>query len=164
MGSLPRIEGKIKLKKKIEMPIVIDNRPENNPYPTDGELRIIQRWDILKYNIPQLIDYIQAIWWRPDWGFHLRKGRERIFKKACMKLELHTGGWSGNESIIGALMHNFLFWSMFFEKHITGGHFYFEIRMKEWNRNLSVAEYNKLEEDTNKIMNGHKAEKVNVKK
>lgn len=39
-------------------------------------------------------------------------------------LELHTGGWSGNEEIIGILQDTF-FWFFHWHKHERGGHYYF---------------------------------------
>jgi len=43
-----------------------------------------------------------------------------------MKLELHTGGWSGNEDIIEALKKSY-FWIFYWEKSVKGGHYYFTI-------------------------------------
>ena len=91
--------------------------PDQDGYPTEEELETLAKWsgdDALA-----LIEYIKSIWWAPDWGFVL-KG------KRVLKLELHTGGWSGNEEIIGVLMNNF-FWHFYWEKSERGGHYYFEI-------------------------------------
>ncbi len=97
-------------------------------YPTDAELKKIKNWDY-ELGFKSLVDYIESIWWMPDWGFKLYKGRDHLFKnKRVIKLQLHTGGWSGNEEIIGALQQNFMFWSLSFYKHIAGGHFWFEIK------------------------------------
>lgn len=139
------------MNKKVEMPTPIDQRPEEDPYPTDRELAIIRKWDTIKYRIPDLIEYIKAVWWIPDRHFRLYRGRQHLFRKACMKLELHTGGWSGNESVIGALMRNYLFWSMSWRKSTAGGHYWFEIRMADWNRNLTKEEYAELKAKTQKL-------------
>lgn len=92
-------------------------------YPTKEELETIKEWDILHGSIKDLLDYIESLWWAPDWGFHL-KG------KRVLQLELHTGGWSGNESIIEALQSNFMFWSMYWERSHRGGHYWFRIRLR----------------------------------
>lgn len=63
-----------------------------------------------------LIKIIHNTWWMPDYGF-------RFHNK---KLELHTGGWSGNESIIASIK-NSIFWRLFWKKSTRGGHYYFEI-------------------------------------
>jgi len=144
------------MNKKVEMPTPIDQRPEDDPYPTDRELAIIRRWDTIKYRIPDLLEYIKSVWWMPDWGFKLYKGRDHLFRKACMKLELHTGGWSGNEEVIEALKRNFLFWSMHWRKHIAGGHFWFEIRMADWNRNFTKKQYTELMVRTQKLFENMK--------
>ena len=63
-------------------------------------------------------------WYMADWGFVLR----RKFN-GKRKLELHTGGWSGNEEVIDAIKSNvhlththmqYVMWKV-------GGHHYFEI-------------------------------------
>ena len=100
-------------------------------YPTDEQLETIKNLD---YNLgfKSLIDYVETIWWKPDWGFKVYKGRDRLMKRRVTKLQLHTGGWSGNESIIGALQHNLMFWSLCFYKEIVGGHFWFDISRTMW--------------------------------
>ena len=91
-------------------------------YPTNAELLKLKKWDIFKKSQLELLDFIESIWWASDWGYKL-KG------KRVLRLELHTGGWSGNESIIEALQENFIFWSMSWEKTLAGGHYYFRIRL-----------------------------------
>jgi len=91
---------------------------DNEGYPTEKILQIIEKWDVTKQSINELIALIETIWKWPDWGF-IRKGK---------KLELHTGGWSGNEDIIYAMQKNFILWSLIWRVHKTGGHYYFEIK------------------------------------
>lgn len=98
-----------------------------NEYPTEKELKEITNWDITKQDIRLLLEYIEDIWWCPDFGF-------KLSGKRILNLELNTGGWSGNEDIIIALKKNFLFWSMFWEKSIKGGHYYFRIDLKIFKR------------------------------
>ncbi|RPI55550.1 MAG: hypothetical protein EHM49_01770 [Deltaproteobacteria bacterium] len=97
-------------------------------YPTDDELERIEKWDCLEESVMDLLDYIKSLWNWPDWGFVKRNGRTQGFRKKCIKFELHTGGWSGNESIIYALQKNFMFWSFYWVTSHRGGHYYFEIR------------------------------------
>lgn len=42
-------------------------------------------------------------------------------------MELHTIGWSGNESIVNALLENIHFKHFWYVKWIRGGHHFFEI-------------------------------------
>jgi len=86
-------------------------------YPTEEELNKIREWDIVNGNVNELIEFIENIWWSPDFGFK-RKGEN---------LELHTAGWSGNEDIIEALQDNDMFWMMYWMKSVRGGHYYFRI-------------------------------------
>lgn len=86
-------------------------------YPTKDELKQIKRWG---YKDPKgLLEFIEDLWWQPDWGF-------KLTGKRVLKLELHTGGWSGNESIIRALREN-MFWMLYWQRSDRGGHYYFRI-------------------------------------
>lgn len=109
---------------------------ENYQYPTEEELGKIENWDILKQGIPDLVDYINSLWRLPDWGLRLYRGRSRLGRRSCMKLTLHTGGWAANEHIIGVLQMNHLFWALYWQKSTKGGHYWFEIPMKDWRRSL----------------------------
>ena len=82
-------------------------------YPTEEELEKIKAWE--PSDIKGLLSFIKSIWWHPDWGFKLQEN--------C--LELHTGGWSGNEMIIDELEKT-IFWFMFWQKSERGGHYYFQ--------------------------------------
>jgi len=41
--------------------------------------------------------------------------------------QYHTGGWSGNEDIIG-ILHQSILWSLLIERYDKGGHYYFKIK------------------------------------
>jgi len=88
-------------------------------YPTKGQLTTIKEFDLAKKPVRELLDYIEPIWEYGDWGFI----------RTPHKLELHTGGWSGNEDIIEALHRNFLFWSMYWWNSRRGGHYIFRDSM-----------------------------------
>lgn len=87
---------------------------DNDGYPTDDALTTIEAWDIITQGTEPLLDLVKSIWWMPDWGFLRNEDR----------LELHTGGWSGNENIIRSLEKTF-FWTFFWESSRRGGHYYF---------------------------------------
>jgi hypothetical protein len=86
-------------------------------YPTDQELRKVMKWDTTK-DLKGLIVFLKEIWWTPEWGFVPRGN----------KLELHTAGWSGNESIIEFLQQNRMFWMMCWEQTRRGGHYLFDLK------------------------------------
>ena len=99
---------------------------DNDGYPTDEFLERIGKLEVIP-DIWEFIDEIQEAWWMADWGFRLTKPyRTKDDKYRHRTLELHTGGWSGNESIIYALKNSML-WAMYWRKTIRGGHYYFKI-------------------------------------
>lgn len=78
----------------------------------EGEFAILN-----KENIAALGVYLNKIWHFADWGFKFND----IFKK----MELHTGGWGGNELIMTYLEPTWMhrqFWSV----KKKGGHYYYE--------------------------------------
>ena len=99
---------------------------QNNKYPREEELITIKEWDLLEKSIIDLLDYVRELWKYDD--------RFVLTGKRVLRLYLSTGGWSGNESIIGALEQNLFFWSLCWVKHIRGGHFWFEIRLDQFKR------------------------------
>lgn len=90
-------------------------------YPTQRELNKVEKYDLCKRPVETFLEYLRSIWWTPEWGFKL-KG------KRILRLELHCGGWSGNESIINALERNVFFYTLWWEKSYRGGHYYFKIK------------------------------------
>jgi hypothetical protein len=82
-------------------------------YPTAEEIVKIIEWP--DEDVMGLIAFIQSIWHWPD-----------MAKLECDRFELHTGGWSGNEDIVAALIHT-MFWMLCWESSSRGGHYYLEI-------------------------------------
>jgi hypothetical protein len=93
-----------------------------NGYPTDAALEKIASYDFgkdFRAGIVGLVTLVTELW---HWG-------DTQYKWDGVNLELHTGGWSGNEDIINALMGTML-WHMFWQKSERGGHYYFIIPKK----------------------------------
>jgi len=67
-------------------------------YPTDETLQTIKGWSVLESGIHGLLDFVRQAWRYPDYF-----GDYAISGDGCVHLEISTGGWSGNEDIIGAL-------------------------------------------------------------
>lgn len=88
-------------------------------YPTEEQLKVIKEWDLVEKPVKSLLDYIEPIWEYGDWGFTRTKH----------KLELHTGGWSGNEDIISSLQQNIMFWTLYWKDSRRGGRFVFDDSM-----------------------------------
>lgn len=94
-----------------------------NHYPEAHELDKIKNWPITKgADLHPFMDYIHERWKYADCGY---------FKRGTKYYRLSTGGWSGNESLIGAMIENVMFWALFWESSKRGGHYMFEIRKGE---------------------------------
>src|SRR3990172_6948334 len=97
----------------------------NSEYHTEKELKEIQNWNVKDAH--NLIDRLRDMWeyknyFIESWGLdHIHKERP------VLMLELHTGGWSGNEDVIEALQKNKIFWMMWWWKEERGGHYYFDV-------------------------------------
>ena len=77
-------------------------------YPTDETLNAIEEWPYTDFD--GLLEYVREAW--SDIG--------RIWE-ADGDIKLATGGWSGNESIIGAMQQNHVFWAMAWYSSTRGG-------------------------------------------
>jgi hypothetical protein len=82
-------------------------------YPTDKELENIINWDPNDFH--GLMEFIHPLWAFGDWGW---KQNGNIYY-------ISTAGWSGNESIIGAMLDNQVWWAMFWHQSRRGGHYVF---------------------------------------
>lgn len=95
--------------------------PDNDGYPTEEELAVIEKWD--KFNVEsfeELFEIIKDLWnWGPTYAI----------KHDQCHYELHTGGWSGNEDIIGAMKKNPVLWLLSCEWERRGGHYYFDLSL-----------------------------------
>jgi len=100
--------------------------PDKNGYPTENELeklRILCDGYLTDYRngIPkitkEIIEYLKEIW---NWDDYI------IWDENASNLELHTGGWSGNEGII-SILEKSAFWWLHWVKSERGGHHYFQI-------------------------------------
>lgn len=95
-------------------------------YPTDEWLQYLRTYKPDE-SLP-LLTFVKEVlvngWYMSDWGFILHRKY-----KGKRKLELHTGGWSGNEEIITAIKSNM--WLTHFQMRYfmwrTGGHYFFEL-------------------------------------
>jgi hypothetical protein len=97
---------------------------KNDIYPTEEELDKIRNYDTIKDSIEEFINFLKEKWEYADCGYFTRN-----YSYNEIELELHTGGWSGNEDIIAALQENRLFWMFYWQKSERGGHYYFKIPM-----------------------------------
>jgi len=100
---------------------------DKDGYPTDEFLQFIRDYKPSQMPIMEFIELIRESWWHNEWGVVLK----REYKGSRM-LQLHTGGWSGNESIIDAILSN-IYLTQFAMRYIMwtrGGHYCFKIKVK----------------------------------
>jgi len=83
-------------------------------YPHEADLKLIADWP--HTDLMGLFAFIEERWEYPEY-WHVR-GRTIRFS---------TGGWSGNESLVGALQDNRMAWVLCWQSSKRGGHFVFEI-------------------------------------
>lgn len=100
-------------------------------YPTDFDLQRISAWP---FNDPLgWVDFACFIWHWPDWGIH--RTQRRVY--------MSTGGWSGNEEIVGAMRANVL-WKVGFVSCRRGGHYIFDLTRlrtaQEWRKAARLKE------------------------
>lgn len=99
---------------------------DNEGYPTDEFLDYVRDTEFrTTEDIMEFVETLRDVWYFGGWGFKLHRKY-----KGVRKLELHTGGWSGNEQIIEAMKENIWLthFKMSYVRWETGGHHYFEIK------------------------------------
>lgn len=96
----------------------IDDR-DSGGYPTEETLACIRTWRPEgSVNYKPLFEHVQGLWYYPEYF------RGRLDGKTY---DVSTGGWSGNESLIGALQENRVCWLLTWMSSRRGGHYVFEL-------------------------------------
>src|SRR4051794_2904744 len=93
-------------------------------YPTDEELAKVEAWD---GDWRACFAFIRSIWWMPDWGWHEATTTEEGGDRPVTRYSISTGGWSGNEGIIGAMERNRWLMLFFWQQSRRGGHYIYEL-------------------------------------
>jgi hypothetical protein len=98
---------------------------DEDGYPTAEALDIIQLWS---YDDPTgWFEFIKQLWNMVEWGWEENEGIHEFFTdKKVYRYRISTGGFSGNESIIRAMMCNNILWSFTWVSSKRGGHYVFE--------------------------------------
>ena len=103
---------------------------DDDGYPTEDALSIIENWGWEDKR--GLFKFMESIWHLRSWGWsegeedHEWDKGERVYR-----YNISTAGWSGNESIIGALQSNSLLWALTWVQSRRGGHYIFEVASDE---------------------------------
>lgn len=99
---------------KWNLTVLLSMSPEfdSDGYPSDKTLEYISQWPVSsRSGLRALFDFIQE-------ALNLDYGS---FSVEDEKVRIVTGGWSGNESVIGALQQNYTFWGLCWESSHRGG-------------------------------------------
>lgn len=92
----------------------------NSPYPSKKELNRIKNWPYT--DLLGLFKYIEERWMYPEYWDIRDDLSDKIVLVTCS-----TGGWSGNEDLIGALQQNTMAWALTWQESRRGGHYKFEM-------------------------------------
>ena len=102
---------------------------DEHGYPTEEALEKIKEWP--DDDMPGLMAFVKELWWMPDWGWREEITTSDILDKPIIRYSISTGGWSGNEEIVGAMRSNQIFWMLNWYSSRVGGHFVFEVKRHE---------------------------------
>ena len=103
---------------------------DEDGYPTAEALDIIQLWS---YDDPTgWFEFIKQLWNMVEWGWEVvRQPHPNRPEVAVDRYYISTGGWSGNEDIIRAMMKNTMLWSFNWVSSRRGGHYVFEVELEK---------------------------------
>ena len=97
---------------------------DGNGYPTDDTLHRIEQWEVS--DCDGLMEFLQKAW---HYGEPYAPARHSVhcetMDEEVEQWEVSTGGWSGNEEMIGAMQKNTLWWLFHWWESRRGGHFKF---------------------------------------
>src|SRR5690348_2281153 len=102
---------------------------DEDGYPEEAELDALKTWHIRSQaDLDALWEAARKLWSYPD-RFVPTGGLPEDWPRVMRQADWYvsTGGWSGNEDVIGALQRNFIFWSFCWRATIAGGHYWFRI-------------------------------------
>jgi len=101
-------------------------------YPTDTDIDVIQNWNPLEKDPHELMALVGRLWYYADWGWSEEEVLDDSVYGHVINYNISTAGWSGNESLIGAIKNNkHFFWSLYWESSRRGGHYVIQIPVKK---------------------------------
>ena len=101
---------------------------DDDGYPTDEALELISNWTIK--DITGWFEFVQSLWALTEWK--IEDAVDDITNRTVTRYTMSTGGWSGNEDLIGAMQRNWLMWNVTWVQSRRGGHYIFEDPLYGW--------------------------------
>lgn len=110
------------LKQRERFRILMDSDEDlldEDRYPTDKACELIELWNYS--DVDGWFKFIESLWYFRDFGWYSEQ------KDGDTWYYISTAGWSGNESLIGAMKSNMILWSTTWESSRRGGHYEFRV-------------------------------------
>lgn len=99
---------------------------DSDGYPEEDELQAVREWPYS--DLPGMMDYVRERWRYADDGYwRVFHGTDELSKQPLTVYTIRTGGWSGNESLVGAMQENSMFMAICWEQSCRGGQYEFRI-------------------------------------
>lgn len=90
---------------------------DDDCYPTDETLETIKNFEVNgDEDCEKLLQMASKVWLYP--GYFTKDESTKCWF-------VSTGGWSGNEDVIRALVKNHVFWALYWKQTRAGGHYIF---------------------------------------
>ena len=132
-AAMQQLEQEIANKKQAIFDLIEHNEMlDDDGYPTEAALDVVKLWH---WNDAKgWFKFIESIWHLRSWGWkevdepHEWNEFEQYKDKMVHRYYISTAGWSGNESIIGAMQDNGMMWHLNWVQSRRGGHYIFELK------------------------------------
>jgi hypothetical protein len=98
----------------------VNERIDSDGYPTEQALEKITEWPA--NDIRGCFAFLGSLWNWPEYFV-----AEENPDEGYLVIRVSTGGWNGNEDLIGALHENHLIWTLTWFASVRGGHHTFKI-------------------------------------
>lgn len=85
-------------------------------------------WEVS--DIMGFLNKLKSIWWHGESAIKTQFKKNKLGEYA-LNFEIHTLGWSDNEEIMESV-YNSMVWDCFWVKTERGGHYYFQMDLKEF--------------------------------
>ena len=120
------------LPKHVHGPFLGDVLDNDDIYPTEEFLDYLSRWwPSDSYGYDKFFKQLEDVWWHGESLISSDEVLDEIFEEPNTAYYISTGGWSGNESIIGAMGQNWFLWSQVWYSSKRGGHYEFRIKKEK---------------------------------